>query len=231
MITAIAIDDEPLALKVIEKFCLQSGQVNLLKTFTHTGEATLFFEQNNADLLFLDINMPSISGIDFYKNMKQQPLLIFTTAYSDYAVEGFNLNAVDYLLKPFTFKRFAQAIEKVTQLKTQRATEINADPFITIRADYSLIKILLRDILFIESLDNYVKIHLEKQKPVLARMPMKTIIELLPGSFIRIHRSYIVSFERIESIRNKVVYLKDDELPVGNNYEKELMERFIKGNV
>lgn len=229
MITAIAIDDEPLALKVIEKFCQQSGQVNLLKAFTHTGEASLFLEQNNADLLFLDINMPSISGIDFYKNMKQQPLLIFTTAYSDYAVEGFNLNAVDYLLKPFTFKRFLQALEKVMQQKTQRPGDTATESFITIRADYSLIKVLLRDILYIESLDNYVKIHLEKQKPILARMPMKTILELLPATFIRIHRSYIVPFEKIESIRNKVVYLKEEELPVGNNYEKELMERFTKG--
>lgn len=233
MIDAIAIDDEPLALKIIENFCVQSGQVNLLKSFTQTNEASHFLSQNNIGLLFLDINMPSISGIDFYKNMELHPLLIFTTAYTEYAVEGFNMNAVDYLLKPFTYKRFSQAIEKVILHNTiHRSNESNAELFITIRADYSLVKVFLKDILFIESLDNYVKLHLVNLKPILARMPMKTIIDMLPKTtFVRTHRSYIIPLERIKSIRNKTIYLEGFELPIGSSFEKELMDGFTKGSV
>lgn len=228
MISAIAIDDEPLALKIIEKFCAQSGQVSLEKTFTQTNEAADFLSINDIDLLFLDINMPSISGIDFYKNMDHHPMLIFTTAYSEYAIEGFNLNAVDYLLKPFTYKRFSQSVEKVIlQDSLLRNNEKTTEPFITIRADYSLVKIFLKEILFIESLDNYIKIHLLHRKPILARMPMKTIIDLLPkSSFIRTHRSFIIPVEHIRSIRNKTIFIDGHELPVGSSYEKELMEHF-----
>ena len=208
MIDAIAIDDEPLALRIIENFCAQSGQINLIKTFTQSNEAHHFLEENKIDLLFLDINMPSISGIDFYKNMEEPPLLIFTTAYSEYAVEGFNLNAVDYLLKPFTYKRFLQAIEKLGTQNVLSKPELPEDTFITIRADYSLFKIYLKEILFIESLDNYVKLHRQDQRPILARMPLKNIIDLLPKTkFIRTHRSYVIPLNKIRSIRNKMVFI------------------------
>ncbi|MFA6150824.1 MAG: LytTR family DNA-binding domain-containing protein [Chitinophagaceae bacterium] len=234
MIQAIAVDDEPLALKIIEKFCSQSGQIDLVRSFTQTNEARHFLDENKIDLLFLDINMPSISGIDFYKKIQQHPLLIFTTAYSEFAIEGFNLSAVDYLLKPFTFKRFSQAVEKVINQSALLNKNLsgNSNLFITVRADYSLIKVFLKDILFIESLDNYIKIHLENQKPVLARMPIKTISELLPKKiFIRTHRSYIVPMERISIIRNKTIFISGQELPVGSSYEKDLMERYAKGNL
>ncbi|MGC4058062.1 MAG: LytTR family DNA-binding domain-containing protein [Chitinophagaceae bacterium] len=228
MITAIAIDDEPLALKIVEKFAAQSGQISLAKTFTQTHEAMQYLEQNRVDLIFLDINMPSISGIDFFRELKVQPKVIFTTAYSEYAVEGFNLNAVDYLLKPFTFARFQKALEKALfQLKMHTPDTAVVEPFLTVRADYSLIKIFLKDILLIESLDNYVKIHLLAQKPVLARMPLKTIADMLPKtSFVRIHRSYIVPVDKIKSIRNKTVFIEGHELPIGSSFERELMEFF-----
>ena len=233
MISAIAIDDEPLALKIIENFCAQYDKIKLLATFTQTTEAAVFLAKEKVDLLLLDINMPSVSGIDFYKQLERQPMLIFTTAYSEFAVEGFNLNAADYLLKPFTYKRFVQAAEKVIAQNALGGMRLNkTEPFLTIRADYSLIKILLKDIVFIESLDNYVKIHLQNQKPILARMPMKTIIELLPANtFVRTHRSYIVPINQIKSIRNKTAYLQGYELPIGNSFEKDLLERFTKGNL
>lgn len=226
MITAIAIDDEPLALKVIQKFATQSGNLDLQDCFTQTSEAVRYLEATSVDLMFLDINMPSISGIDFLRRLDTPPKVIFTTAYSEYAVEGFNLNAVDYLLKPFTYDRFRTAVEKaIFQLKgtVGEATE----PHLMIRADYSLIKVFLKDIILIESLDNYVKLHLVGQKPVLARMPLKTIADMLPkNAFIRIHRSYIVPLARIKSIRSKTVYTEAHELPVGSSFERDLMEAF-----
>lgn len=229
MITAIAIDDEPLALKVIQKFAAKAGSIELPACFTQTHEAVRFLEESRVDLMFLDIHMPSISGIDFLRRLKSPPKVIFTTAYSEYAVEGFNLNAVDYLLKPFTYERFQSAVEKaVFQLKGS-AAEISPEPHLMIRADYSLIKVYLKDILLIESLDNYVKIHLSGQKPVLARMPLKTIADTLPRSaFVRIHRSYVVPLARVKSIRSKTVYIEGYELPVGNSFERELMEAFSK---
>lgn len=227
MITAIAIDDEPLALKVIQKFAAQSPEIDLLSCFTQTHEASRFLEASAVDLIFLDINMPSISGIDFLRRMSEPPKVIFTTAYSEYAVEGFNLNAVDYLLKPFTFDRFRTAVEKAQYQLKGNYSEVVAEPHLMIRADYSLIKVFLKDILLIESLDNYVKLHLNGQKPVLARMPLKTIADMLPKTaFARIHRSYIVPLARIKSIRSKMVYIDGYELPIGSSFERELMESF-----
>lgn len=229
MITAIAIDDEPLALKVIQKFAAKAGSIELPGCFTQTHEAVRFLEETRVDLMFLDIHMPSISGIDFLRRLKSPPKVIFTTAYSEYAVEGFNLNAVDYLLKPFTYERFRSAVDKaVFQLKGSMP-EANPDPHLMIRADYSLIKVYLKDILLIESLDNYVKLHLLGQKPVLARMPLKTIADMLPKTaFVRIHRSYVVPLARVKSIRSKTVYIEGYELPVGNSFERELMEAFSR---
>lgn len=229
MITAIAIDDEPLALKVIQKFAVQSGVIELLGCFSQTQEAARFLAEGKVDLMFLDIHMPSISGIDFLRQLASPPKVIFTTAYSEYAVEGFNLNAIDYLLKPFTYDRFQTAVEKALLQVKGATAEVPLEPHLTIRADYSLIKVYLKDIVLIESLDNYVKLHLSGQKPVLARMPLKTIADMLPKSaFVRIHRSYIVPLARIKSIRSKTVYVEGHMLPIGNSFERELMEAFSK---
>lgn len=224
MIKAIAVDDEPLALKVIEQFCIKTGVIDMLGTFTKSTEAIQFLNEHKIELLFLDINMPSVSGIDLYRSLKQKPKVIFTTAHSEYAVEGFNLNAVDYLLKPFTYKRFTQSVEKYHVIAGEKELN-NQDDFITIRADYSLIKVLFNDILMIESLDNYIKIHLQNEKPLLARITLKNILTLLPDDkFIRIHRSYIVPVKNIKSIRNKTLYFLNFELPIGSNYEKEVLD-------
>ncbi len=146
-------------------------------------------------------------------------MAVFTTAYSEYAVEGFNVNAIDYLLKPFTFERFMQAAQKANEYYTR--LQVKEQLYILIRADYSLVKINISDILFIEGLDDYLKIHLQQQKPVVARMTMKAILEKLPaGSFIRVHRSYIVPFNRIEQVRNKIITLAGEEIPIGISYEE-----------
>ncbi|MBO0931770.1 LytR/AlgR family response regulator transcription factor [Fibrella aquatilis] len=239
MIRAIALDDEPPALRVIDHFCQQVDFVSLQQTFTRTDEAQQYLATNPVDLLFLDINMPKMSGIDFYKAIPQPTLVIFTTAYAEYAVEGFTLNAVDYLLKPFTYERFLQAVTKANdylrwQQDTAKPTET---AYVYVRADYTLYKIALADILYVEGLDDYLKIHLQPganqaggtsgSRPVVARMTMKAMLEKLPDNqFIRVHRSFIVPFSRIEAVRNKTLSVAGREIPIGASYEAGLLSRF-----
>ena len=228
MITAIAIDDEPPALKVVESFCSQVDFIDLVKTFTNPHEALKYVNKFPVDLLFLDIRMPSVSGIQFRKQLSPDLMVIFTTAYSEYAVEGFNVNAVDYLLKPFTFERFIQAVSKANDFyKFYHRQEPDVQQYLFIRADYSLVKIMLEDILFVEGLDDYLKIHLNGRKTLVVRMTMKAILEKLPEKdFIRVHRSFIIPPARIEKVRNKVIYIGGKEIPVGGSYEKIFFEAY-----
>jgi len=228
MIKAIAIDDEPPALNVIESFCAKVDFLQLEKTFNKPNEALRHIEKFPVDLLFLDINMPSITGIDLYKSVEQNMMVIFTTAYSEFAVEGFNLQAIDYLLKPFTFERFLQAVNKANEFYSHTHQQSTAEEqFVYIRADYSLIKIRIADILFVEGLDDYLKIHLQNQKPVVARLTMKAMLEKLPAKkFARVHRSFIIPLQRIESVRNKILIIAGEEIPIGSSYEKSFFEIF-----
>jgi len=228
MITAIAIDDEPPALKVIEAFCREVGFMDLQKTFTRTDEAARHLKKFPVDLMFLDIQMPSISGIDFYRNIEQNTMVIFTTAYSEYAVEGFNLSAIDYLLKPFTQERFRQAVQKANDYVGYiRQSHQNIADFLFIRADYTLHKIALDDIVFIEGLDDYIKIQLENNKPIVARMTMKAILEKLPEQhFIRVHRSFIVAIKKVSQVRNKILYLGDVKINIGQSFEAAVSDKF-----
>lgn len=221
MIRAIALDDEPLALRVIESFCSRVDYIRLEKTFTKTSEAHKHLRKQPVDLVFLDIQMPMQNGMEFYAEIEQNVLVIFTTAFSEYAVEGFNINATDYLLKPFSFERFLQAAQKVKAIYDLKNQVQPTEPqYLFIRADYSLNKILVSDILFIEGLDDYLKIHIDNQKTIVARMTMKAILEKLPAQeFVRVHRSFIVPISRIEKVRNKIIYIRDEEIPVSASYE------------
>lgn len=225
MITAIALDDELPALEVLEAFCNQSKEVNLVKFFTKTQDARFYLEEYPVDLLFLDINMPSVSGIDFYKSISQETTVIFTTAYSEYAAESYELNAVDYLMKPFSYDRFLKAVDKVKKLhQIQKGDKQN---YILFRVDYGLTKVLFSDIIFVESLDNYLKIHIKSQKALVVRMTMKTLLEKLsPVEFCRVHRSYIISLSYVQSYRNKIIKINDQDIPLGNNYEIYFLQRF-----
>ncbi len=224
MITAIALDDETPALKVIESFCSKVDFINLQKTFTSTLEAKHYLDQYPADLIFLDINMPAASGIDFYKAIRQDTMVIFTTAYSEYAVEGFNLKAVDYLLKPFKFDRFLQAVEKARDFYALTKSK-TASPYLFIRADYSLIKVDFDNILFVEAMEDYLRIRLKQQRPVVARMTMKHMEEKLPPNrFVRVHRSYIVSISKIDNVRSRTVVVEGTEIPVSKGYMDHLRQ-------
>lgn len=228
MIKAVAIDDEPLALAVIKALCARVNFIELKEVFTDTSAALKYLDSNPVDLLFLDINMPAISGLDFYKKAPKNIMAIFTTAYSEYALEGFNLSAIDYLLKPVEFARFQQAVEKAKEYYDYLHRKENEVPqYLFVKVDYSVVKIPLSEILYIEGLDNYLKIHLDNNKSILVRMSMKGVTEKLPAAeFVRVHRSYIVPFSKVRSVRNKIIYLDKMEVPVGTNYVEEVQRLF-----
>lgn len=228
MITAIAIDDEPLALNVIEAFCKEVDFIDLQKTFTKPHDGLKYLKKFSVDLIFLDINMPPITGIDLYKSIQQETMVIFTTAFSEYAVESYDLNAVDFLLKPFELDRFIKAVNRAKEFYSFRhQSEETRNQFLFIRADYSLIKISIADILYIEGLDDYIKIILPDQKPVVTRMTMKSMLEKLPTKeFIRVHRSFIVPFSKVENVRNKTINISGKEIPIGSSYEENFFALF-----
>ena len=226
MIKAIALDDEPLALKIIETFCADIDFIDLEKTFSKPNEALKYINKFPVDLIFLDIQMPSINGIDFYKNLDKNVMVIFTTAFPEYAVAGFELNAVDYLMKPFSFERFMQSVNKSKEYFNflNSSSAGTAQNHFFIRADYKLIKVMYEDIVYIEGLNDYVKIFLLNQKPIIARMTMKNMLDRLPHeSFIRVHRSYIVSKDKVTSLKNKNLFINFNnemvEISIGKSYE------------
>jgi DNA-binding LytR/AlgR family response regulator len=232
MISAIAIDDEPLALDIIESFCSQNNTIKLEKFFTNTGEAKTYLENYPVDLLFLDINMPEISGIDFYKGLKQETMVIFTTAHAQYALDGFELSAVDFLLKPYSQERFNAAVNKAKEYHrflNAKQSDIS-EKHIFIRSEYSLIKIQMSEIHYIEGLADYLKIHLNNGKVLLTRMTMKGILSKLPRQeFIRVHRSFTVPFAKVASVRNKAIQLSTNvEIPIGVSFEEAFMKVFAK---
>jgi DNA-binding LytR/AlgR family response regulator len=230
MIKAIAIDDEPLALEVIEALCGEVDFIDLQKKFTQPTEALKYLRKFPADLVFLDIKMPSISGISLAKEIKQNTMVIFTTAFSDYAVESYELHAIDYLMKPIGKSRFLMAVQKAKELFEiqSKKAEINSR-HIYIRADFSLVQIPVSDIQLVEGMADYVKIHILNRKTVVARMTMKELQgKLSEAEFVRVNRSVIVPVNRIQSVRNKTVYLSDMEIPIGNTYLEEFSKRFSK---
>ena len=230
MISCIAVDDEPLALEVIQQFCAKIHFINLIKTFSSTKEALLFIKKNNIDLLFLDIRMPDMNGIDFFRSIDDPPLLILTTAYAEFAVEGFNIKAVDFLLKPMNFKRFEEAVLKVKEnLDRFEHPSKEDNRSLLVRSEYSLVKIPFSKILYIETLDDYIKIHQAGIKPVLTISSIKKILEKLPANeFLRVHRSFVVSASHIESIRGKIISLGIVDIPIGKNYEAEFFKAYMR---
>jgi DNA-binding LytR/AlgR family response regulator len=223
MIRIIALDDEPLALDVIRHYCLRMEEISLEKVFVKPSEALRYINKFPVDLILLDIEMAAISGIDFYRSIKQDTKVIFTTAYSQYAVHAFEVNASDYLVKPFSFERFAMAIEKVKH----SLSEHSMNNYLFIRADYKLNKIGFDEIALIESLDDYVRIYLENKDKIVARYSMKDLLNRLPESlFVRIHRSYIIPLRKVKSIQQNSVQMDDFVLPIGDRY-KGALARFL----
>lgn len=229
MLTCIAIDDEPLALELLEDNISKVPYLQLQGSFNNPLEAMKYLQQQKVDLVFLDIQMPGITGLQFIQSIPQKPMFILITAYEKYALDGFNLDVIDYLVKPVSIERFMKACNKALELhelKTKQQespTESQAEYFF-INVDYSLLKIVYKDIRYVEGLKDYIKIHLNStSKPVVARMSMKSIEEQLPASmFVRVQKSYIISKEYITAIRKNSIFIGNIEIPVGDNYRDAL---------
>jgi two-component system, LytTR family, response regulator len=239
-IICLAVDDEPLALSVLKKYIEAVEGLKLAGTCANAVQALQMLQQNQVDLLFLDIQMPKIMGTDFIRTLKKAPKVIFTTAYRKYAVEGFELDAVDYLLKPVSFERFLKAVNKVLQTEIQvpdsayHSTDNFTEPSNTclyVRADRKMVKILLNDILYIEGLSDYVKI-ITPAKTIITKHLLSSLEQTLPkDTFIRIHRSFIIAVGRIDSYNADTIQIGERELPVGrlfkHNVNKLLNESSI----
>jgi DNA-binding LytR/AlgR family response regulator len=224
MINLVAIDDEQLPLELIKTYCEQLEHVQLLKTFSKIDEAKLFLENNKVDLLILDIEMPNQNGIEFYESLSQKPLLILSTAYAQYALKGFQVQAIDYLLKPYSFNQFSQAIDKVNTVLIGARAQINTGT-LKMSIDYSTVFIPIDTIIYIESFGDFLSIHTTNKPVVKARGTLKKIITELPSlQFLRVHRSYIVCIAHIKSIRNKFINIAEMQIPIGGNFEEKVNE-------
>jgi len=225
MIQCIAIDDEPLALELLVDNISKVPYLHLVAACDNAMEAMKILQEQPIDLVFLDIQMPGLTGLQFIQTLKEKPMFILVTAYEKYALEGFELEVTDYLVKPVSLQRFIKACNKANELYQLKAkpkqivTDSNPGYFF-VHVDYSQLKVVFDDIAYIEGLKDYIKIHLKSSsRPIITRMSMKSLEDLLPASlFIRIHKSYIVSVKHITAIRKNSVFIETVELPVGENY-------------
>jgi len=223
----VAIDDEPLALEVIKNYVARFTELEMLQTFEDAISAAEFIRSTAVDILFVDINMPDITGLDLVRSLEEKPIIIFTTAHKKFAIDGFELNAIDYLLKPISFERFTKAVAKALEYaRYKNKTSIEESESLFVYSEYRLIKIRFNEIEYIESLEDYIRIHLVNAKPVLTLIPLKKVLEKLPAEkFRRIHRSYIVAIDKVNSVLNRKVRLQSaTELPVSDSYASFIKE-------
>jgi len=234
MIKCIAIDDEPLALRQITNYIDKTPFLELNDSFENPIEAISYLQDNRIDLLFVDINMPDLNGLDLVKSLINPPKIIFTTAYSEYALEGFKVDALDYLLKPIDYATFLKASTKAKEwfdLQNSKPEQINSDDdFLFIKSEYKIVRVKLNDIKYIEGMREYVRIHLTNEKPIMTLLSMKAVEQQLASTtFMRVHRSYIVNLNKITTIeRNRIVFDKV-YIPVSEQYKKKF-HQFIDNN-
>lgn len=230
----IAIDDEPLALTVIKEFCQRIEFVNLKGTYTNALDAISEINKKNIDLIFLDIEMPNINGFEFVKSLPDPPLIIFTTAYSQYAINGFELNVVDYLLKPIAFDKFLKAINKASlQLSVKNKIPIiqnqiqnnSPEEYFFVKVGYSIVKINFNEISYIEGLKDYVKIYIN-DKSLVTKGNIKNIENKIPSDlFARVHKSYIISIDKINKIENNHISIGSKKIPIGLQFKDSFYEK------
>jgi len=223
-IKALIIDDEPIARAILENYVEKDGRIELLTSCKNAQEAMTFLSQHEVDLIFLDIEMPKVNGLEMLGALINPPLVIFTTAYREYAVEGFELNAIDYLVKPFAFERFLKAISRVSE-RIQEKRGLQSADFFFIKSDGKNIKIHYKDIVFVEAMNEYVRIHTNTQK-IMAFQKMSYLEEKLPSQqFKRVHRSYIISLDKIEAIEGNQVFVAGQKIPVSRSYQECLFSQ------
>lgn len=235
-ISCLVIDDEPVARKGLALYVSQTPFLELVGTCKSALEATAIMHEQDVDLLFLDIQMPELSGIDFMKSLEQPPVVIFTTAYRDYAIEGFELNALDYLVKPISFQRFLKAANKAQghfeMLRQQSPVAAGAkDDYFFIKSDGQFIRIKLEDVLYFESEKDYVFIY-TRQKRYLTLLSLKQLEKELPGDrFLRVHRSFIVSLDKVELMEGNQVVIGDRKIPVSRTLHETIYNKLIAGRL
>lgn len=234
MMNCIAVDDEPLALKLLADNVSKVAYLKLVASCTDAFEAAKALHENTVDLIFIDIQMPGLTGLQLVSTLQNKPLVIFITAYKQYALESYDLAVVDYLVKPVALDRFIKACNKAKELYElkslkQQPIAINTKEFFFANVDYSQVKIMFSDIIWVEGVRDYIKIYLRSDnKPLLIRSSLKAIEQELPFSkFLRIHKSYLVAIESITSIRKNMVFIKNMELPVGETF-REGVERLMR---
>lgn len=235
MINTIAIDDEPLALQLVAGYIEKTPGLKLLGKFDNPLDAMDFIAREDVDLIFIDIRMPDLSGLEFTRSMVKGPKVIFTTAYEKYALDGFKLDVVDYLLKPFSYEEFLKAVQKVQKLiKLEKGVPDQVDAnneFLFLKSDYKIKRINFNDILYIEGLKDYVKVYTQNSpKPVMSLTTMKLLESKLPETkFMRVHRSFIVNLERIDTIERSRIVFGKTYIPVSDQY-KEKFQKFLDKN-
>jgi len=220
----LIIDDEPSSQLVLKTFIADVGFLELCGIANNAVEALNLLQKHaDIDLLFLDINMPKISGLTFYKSLQNPPHVIFTTAYSQYAIEGFEVNAIDYLLKPFSFDRFFKAVNKVIENQSGKEGKNHEDSFVLIKSSKTLHKVNPNDILFIEALGDYVKVHLETSY-LLTNNTFTSVLESLPElGFIRTHKSFAINFAKMNSLEGNLITINDHKIPIGQKYKADFL--------
>jgi two-component system LytT family response regulator len=228
MMNCIAIDDEPKALEVIERYCQKSDLVDLKATFREPVKAIEFLNREKIDLIFLDINMPDINGMQLIQTLTAKPMVIFTTAYSNYAVESYSLNAIDYLLKPITFERFLAAVNKAANLisiQNKPSAKEDEGGTVFIKSGPHTYQVRVGDILYLEKDGNYITVHL-KDKQILIRENMGDIFDLVPAAeFVRVHKSFVVAIKHITMIEVHQLIINNTKIPIGSTYRESLRDR------
>lgn len=241
LIKCIAVDDEPLALKLVETFINQTPFLQLISSCDNAVDAMGVIREQQPDLIFLDINMPNLTGMELARLLQEQPGLVpkivFTTAYNHYAIEGYRVNAVDYLLKPFSYEEFLRAATKVLVMSEEASNQFQSlsddDEFIFLKVEYQWVRIALKDVLYIESLKDYVKVHMEDpNKSLMSLISLKALEEKLPTTkFMRMNRSFIVALDKITSISKNSIFITKTEITVGEQYKetfKVILEKWLK---
>ncbi|MEI7677391.1 MAG: LytTR family DNA-binding domain-containing protein [Bacteroidales bacterium] len=234
-IKCVIVDDEPLALSVLERYISQMPFLELVEKFTNPVKAFKYLNDNEIDLLFVDIQMPDLTGFELVNNLKKKPVFIFTTAYSEYALEGFKADALDYLLKPIDMPEFAKAVNKAKdwlEIRNEKNSLVEASKdFLFIKSEYKIIRINFSEITYIQGMSEYVKIHLSNRKPIMSLISLKSLeAQLPPTMFMRVHKSYIVNLQKVNMIeRNEIVYDDGTIIPVSQQYKTQFQE-FVDKN-
>ena len=240
MIKCLAIDDEPLALAQLTNYIEKIPFFQLAKAYSNAMEALEWLNTESVDLIYVDINMPDVNGLDFVKSLRHKPLVLFTTAYAEYAIDGFRVEAFDYLLKPIGFSDFLRSANRAAQQMALaeaknnptneggKPTETNQEGYLFVKADYKMLRIDINKILYVESQSEYVRIYLDNDKPIMTLLSMKALEERLPSDrFMRVHRSYLVNSAKITAVaNNRIIIGRETYIPIGNQY-KERFNLFV----